>query len=189
MQTNNVSKNRCMVYELGPLTRRHPPPRMETGSQGPQGLLEQTPTNYGNRASSMMSHESVAVGSAPVGPSAATAGEYDALLLELAQAKTAEAIAKQEAEEAKQKLETLRKAFGLALGESNSVNQATVAATAASGASAAASAAMGMIGRLTGSTAAPTILEGPARATTAPAPASVPAGNSAGAGGFWGWRR
>jgi len=151
----------------------------------------QTPSNYGNRASSMMSHESLAVGSGPVAPSAATAGEYDALLMELAQAKTAEAVAKQEAEESKQKLETLRKAFGLALGESPSGAQATVAATAANGASAAASAAMGMIGRLTGSTTGPSGSEGLARATTAPAPASVPPGNNAAAvaGGFWGWRR
>ncbi|KAK0627503.1 rab-GTPase-TBC domain-containing protein [Immersiella caudata] len=145
----------------------------------------QAPT-YGKRASSMMSHESAA----PAAPSAATAGEYDALLMELAQAKTAEAIARQEAEEAKQKLETLRKAFGLALGETPSATQATVTASAASGASAAASAAMGMIGRLTGSTVAPSATsEGLARATTAPTPASVPATNSTGAGGFWGWRR
>ncbi|KAK4449918.1 rab GTPase-activating protein 1-like protein [Podospora aff. communis PSN243] len=145
----------------------------------------QVPT-YGKRASSMMSHESAA----PPAPSAATAGEYDALLMELAQAKTAEAIAKQEAEEAKQKLETLRKAFGLALGEAPSASQGTTTASAASGASAAASAAMGMIGRLTGSTAAPPATsEGLARATTAPTPASVPPANNTGAGGFWGWRR
>ncbi|KAJ3135419.1 hypothetical protein HDU90_003820 [Geranomyces variabilis] len=39
--------------------------------------------------------------------------DLDTLLLDLVQAKTAQAIAKQEAEEAKQKLEALRKAYGL----------------------------------------------------------------------------
>ncbi|KUI63805.1 hypothetical protein VM1G_10547 [Cytospora mali] len=43
--------------------------------------------------------------------------ENDALLLELVQAKTAEAVAKQEAEEAKQKLEQLRRTIGLAPGD------------------------------------------------------------------------
>ena len=150
----------------------------------------QAPSNYGKRASSMMSRESMTAAQAPMDLSAATAGEYDALLMELAQAKTAEAIARQEAEEAKQKLETLRRAFGLALGETPPAAQSsTVAATAASGASAAASAAMGMIGRLTGSNAAPAASEGLPRATTAPAPTTVPSAGGGGAGGFWGWRR
>ena len=43
--------------------------------------------------------------------------ENESLLLELVQAKTAEAVAKQEAEEAKQKLEQLRKTLGMAPGE------------------------------------------------------------------------
>ena len=42
----------------------------------------------------------------------------DALVLELVQAKTAEAVAKQEAEEAKSKLESLRKMLGMAAGDS-----------------------------------------------------------------------
>ena len=45
------------------------------------------------------------------------AADNDALVLELVQAKTAEAIAKQEAEEAKGKLESLRKMLGMPNGE------------------------------------------------------------------------
>lgn len=96
--------------------------------------------------------------------------EHDALLLELVQAKTAEATAKQEAEEAKQKLEALRKATGLAPGDSPS-------------ASSVAAGAMGMFGRLTG--------QGPA-ATPTPEPAgklTTSASVNSAAGGFWGWRR
>ena len=44
--------------------------------------------------------------------------DMDALVLELVQAKTAEAVAKQEAEEAKSKLESLRKMLGMAAGDS-----------------------------------------------------------------------
>jgi len=148
----------------------------------------QAPSNYGKRVSSI-SQLSMTGGPGPVAPSAATAGEYDALLLELAQAKTAEAIARQEAEEAKQKLETLRKAFGVALGgEASSASQPSASTPAASGASAAASAAIGMIGRLTGSAAAPTRPDSLARSTTTPGPTTSSGGNT-GSGGFWGWRR
>lgn len=45
------------------------------------------------------------------------ANETEALLLELVNAKTAEAVAKQEAEEAKQRLEQLRRTIGLAPGD------------------------------------------------------------------------
>lgn len=97
--------------------------------------------------------------------------EHEALLLELVQAKTAEATAKQEAEEAKQKLEALRKATGLGPGDSPS------ATSVAAG-------AMGMFGRLTG--------QGPTAAPT-PEPVGKLTGsgsaNSAVGGGFWGWRR
>lgn len=148
----------------------------------------QAPSNYSKRVSSI-SQLSMTGGPGPVAPSAATAGEYDALLLELAQAKTAEAIAKQEAEEAKQKLETLRKAFGMALGgEASSASQSSTSTPAASGASAAASAAIGMIGRLTGSAAAPARPDSLARSTTTPGPTTSSGGNT-GSGGFWGWRR
>ncbi len=50
-------------------------------------------------------------------PHTAPVGEQEALLRNSAQSKTAEAVAKQEAEEARQKLENLRKAFGLAPGD------------------------------------------------------------------------
>lgn len=166
------------------------------------GRSRSTPSQvpqYNKRASSMMSRESVLGMTAPSAPPAAAAApppsnqhdeEHDAILMELAQAKTAEAIARQEAEEAKQKLETLRKALGLAPGETPPANN-TVAATAATGASAAASAAMGMIGRLTGSTSPPAS-EAAVKASPVKAPAPTPAAAASGtaaAGGFWGWRR
>ncbi|XXG94380.1 hypothetical protein Hte_000635 [Hypoxylon texense] len=103
-----------------------------------------------------------------------TSNEHEALVLELVQAKTAEAVARQEADEYKQKLENLRKTYGLAPGETP---PATVT-----------SAAMGIIGRLTASTA---------EAGSGTKNAAAPAGTSAsttnasgtGTGGFWGWRR
>ncbi|KAF4628944.1 hypothetical protein G7Y89_g9210 [Cudoniella acicularis] len=48
--------------------------------------------------------------------------DTDALVLELVQAKTAEAVAKQEAEEAKAKLEGLRKMLGLASSDSGTIS-------------------------------------------------------------------
>lgn len=96
--------------------------------------------------------------------------EHDALLLELVQAKTAEAVARQELEEMKQRLERLRKSFGLAPGE-------TPPPMAAGGTSAT-SAAMGMFGRLTGSGA-----DSSAKVST-----PVAASNTS-SGGFWSWRR
>ncbi|KAI1478456.1 rab-GTPase-TBC domain-containing protein [Daldinia eschscholtzii] len=94
--------------------------------------------------------------------------EHDALVLELVQAKTAEAVARQEADEYKQKLESLRKAYGL--GPADASNP-TVATTA-----------MGMIGRFTA-----TVSEaGNGSAKSTPATTPAPSTNS---GGFWGWRR
>ncbi|KAH6692416.1 GTPase-activating protein GYP5 [Plectosphaerella plurivora] len=114
-----------------------------------------------------------------------TNSEHEALVLELVQAKTAEAIARQEADEFKQKLEQMRKAYGAIAGEH--------AAVASNPAANAASAAMGVFGRLTGaastelprststgSVATPSTTATPAAKETAAAPA---------AGGFWGWRR
>lgn len=99
--------------------------------------------------------------------------EHEALLLELVQAKTAEAMAKQEAEEAKQKLEALRKTHGIG----------PTGDAAAAGSSVAAG-AIGVFGRLTGHT--------PSASTDAgskiPTSASATVGSAAG-GGFWGWRR
>ena len=93
-------------------------------------------------------------------------GEHDTLLLELVQAKTAEAVARQEAEEAKQKLEALRKTCGLSPGETPPL-------------AAAANAAATVFGRLTGQSATP---------AEAPSKPGVPASNT-NSGGFWGWRR
>lgn len=150
----------------------------------------------GKRASSLMLHKPANGSRESLVPAPLTApvSEHDALLLELVQAKTAEAIARQEAEEVKQKLESLRKAFGLAPGEVSSfiVAHNKNNSTAAGQATAAASAAIGgMFGRLTGSgtaesrTAAAAAV--PSRpvlvsAATTPAPAAA-------TGGFWGWKR
>jgi hypothetical protein len=136
----------------------------------------QAPLPYNKRISSatMQKRASREALAATSGPSS----EQDALVLELVQAKTAEAVARQEAEEMKQKLEQLRKAFGLALGDTPPASQNSSAATGTS----AAAAAMGMFGRLTGSTAPVPASDSPAKASTAPA-------NNASSGGFWGWRR
>ncbi|KAF5001775.1 hypothetical protein FDECE_10857 [Fusarium decemcellulare] len=100
--------------------------------------------------------------------------EHEALLLELVQAKTAEAMAKQEAEEARQKLETLRKSHGIARVESSH------------GSSASQSGPGGMFGLLTGHGMG----HGVASATEATSkPASTNSGSPASGGGFWGWRR
>ncbi|KAK4125941.1 hypothetical protein N657DRAFT_678964 [Parathielavia appendiculata] len=135
----------------------------------------QTPSIYSNkRASSATIQKKTSSESLAAAAAQPPINETDALLLELVQAKTAEAVARQELEEAKQKLEQLRKAFGLAPGE--------MAPRANSG-SGAASAAMGMLGRLTGSTTTPAGSESPVKVSTPPAT------NNASGGGFWGWRR
>lgn len=146
----------------------------------------QAPLSFNKRASSMTmqrraSRESVVAAPPPgLGPTPLTAptSEHDALLLELVQAKTAEAVARQEAEETKQKLEQLRKAFGLAPGET----PPPMHSSGAAGGTSAAATAMGMFGRLTGSSAAPSGSDPPAKAAAAPA-------SSTSSGGFWGWRR
>ncbi|KAI0541080.1 rab-GTPase-TBC domain-containing protein [Xylaria digitata] len=91
--------------------------------------------------------------------------DYDTLVADLVQAKTAEAVARQEADEYKQKLENLRKACGLAPGES------------ASGAS-----TPGMMGlfALSRTETSSSVKSAP----TAPSTTS-----NTGSGGFWGWRR
>lgn len=98
------------------------------------------------------------------------ANEHEGLLLELVQAKTAEATAKQEAEEAKQKLEALRKTYGLAPSDQP--------------ASGAAASAMNVFGRLTGQTLAAPASENTPKLTTSASTGAVAAGGS-----FWGWRR
>ncbi len=139
----------------------------------------QTPSPYNNRRASAMttrstnkndSSESLAV-AAPLAPTPQPPpiSEDEALLLDLVQAKTSEAVARQELEEMKQKLERLRKQVGLAPGETP---PAAAAPSAPSG-------ALGMFGRLTAAATAPVVVE-----PVAAAPAST-----AGGGGFWGWRR
>ncbi|KAK3997389.1 rab GTPase-activating protein 1-like protein [Cladorrhinum sp. PSN332] len=171
-----------------------------TGGAGAGGLRElklgrsrstpsHPPANFNRRSSSAMQKRSPSrdSGSSSSGPQHAIS-ENDTLLLELAQAKTAEAVARQEAEEVKQKLEQLRKAFGLAPGETPSAANGlkrsnTTSEKSSSGTATAASAAMGMFGRLTGSPAQ--LSESPAKAATPPAVST----NTSNGGGFWGWKR
>ncbi|KAI0099955.1 rab-GTPase-TBC domain-containing protein [Nemania sp. FL0031] len=95
--------------------------------------------------------------------------DYDTLVADLVQAKTAEAIARQEADEYKQKLETLRKACGLAPGD-----------TPGSAAGASTPGVMGLF--------ALTRTETGSSARSAPTAVSSATSNT-GSGGFWGWRR
>ena len=85
------------------------------------GRSQSTPSQvgFGKRTSSMPAGSEL-VAAAIASGTATPPNEHEALLLELVQAKTAEAMAKQEAEEAKQKLEALRKAHGLPPSESAS---------------------------------------------------------------------
>ncbi|KAJ2981049.1 hypothetical protein NUW58_g6785 [Xylaria curta] len=95
--------------------------------------------------------------------------DHDTLVADLVQAKTAEAVARQEADEYKQKLESLRKAYGLAPGD----NPGSTAITSAPG-------VMGLFAL--------------SRTETSSSVKSAPTGTSSvtsntGSGGFWGWRR
>ncbi|KAK7956842.1 TBC domain-containing protein [Apiospora aurea] len=141
------------------------------------GRSKSTPTSQGgmsNRSSSLVRTQTEPIAHTPH-------NEHDALLLELVQAKTAEAVARQEADEYKQKLESFKKAYGIAPGETPGA------------ASAAATAAMGMFGRLTGAVPEGNGSGTKSAASTPPAAAASsttaqPAANGGG-GGFWGWRR
>ncbi|KAJ8122959.1 hypothetical protein ONZ43_g977 [Nemania bipapillata] len=95
--------------------------------------------------------------------------DYDTLVADLVHAKTAEAIARQEADEYKQKLETLRKACGLGPGDmpGSSVSASTP----------------GVMGLF-----ALSRTETGSSARSAPTAASSVTSNT-GSGGFWGWRR
>ncbi|OAQ63186.2 GTPase activating protein [Pochonia chlamydosporia 170] len=132
------------------------------------GRSKSTPQapGYNKRISSLPQNAESVLGAAS--GAVTPPNEHEALLLELVQAKTAEATAKQEAEEAKQKLEALRKSHGLASSESQP--------------SLPTSTSLGVFSRLTG------------QATTPPAesnlkPTAATAGTSPNTGGFWGWRR
>ncbi|KAI8954090.1 rab-GTPase-TBC domain-containing protein [Xylaria longipes] len=90
--------------------------------------------------------------------------DYDTLVADLVQAKTAEAVARQEADEYKQKLESLRKAYGLPPGDTPG-------------------SAPGMMGLF-----ALSRTETSSSVKSAPTAVSSTTSNS-GPGGFWGWRR
>ncbi|EGY13920.1 hypothetical protein VD0002_g1769 [Verticillium dahliae] len=157
-------------------------PKAATGAAG--GLRElklgrsrSTPSQagsaFGKRTSSLPKpHDSTIPTVSTPSPSVS---DHEALLLELVQAKTSEAIARQEADESKLKLESLRKAYGLAPGDTPPVSQTPSAA----------SAAMGVFGRFTGGDATKAAA---APAVTTPPIDQRPAQQTQ-AGGFWGWRR
>lgn len=95
--------------------------------------------------------------------------DTDALVLELVQAKTAEAVAKQEAEEAKAKLEGLRKMLGMS-GESPGGHRVSPSQPNLN-------LGMGMGGYLSKG------MGGAGKVVEAPTPVSA----ASAAGGFWGW--
>lgn len=117
------------------------------------GRSKSTPNTqaaFGQRASSILRSQTES------GPS----NDYDTLVADLVQAKTAEAVARQEADEYKQKLESLRKACGL--------NPSDVAGT------------MGLSPLARSETVS--------SVRSAPTATSSTASNT-GSGSFWGWRR
>ncbi|PFH62566.1 hypothetical protein XA68_12986 [Ophiocordyceps unilateralis] len=118
-------------------------------------------STFGKRGSSLPRFHEAGSPSKSLG-----ANEHEALLLELVQAKTAEAMAKQEAEEAKQKLETLRKS-------SNGGGEAGAGLTASN------SMTLGMLSRFTGHGSSTGSEQGSKTAL-----ATTPSGSAAG-GGFW----
>jgi hypothetical protein len=82
-----------------------------------------TPPYGGRRPSSTARYDTnLDVPSSPTLAPPPTHQEHEMLLSELVQAKTAEAVAKQEAEEAKQKLESFKRAHALAVNNSSSNN-------------------------------------------------------------------
>ncbi|KAH7197804.1 rab-GTPase-TBC domain-containing protein [Fusarium flagelliforme] len=145
-------------------TPPHPPHHHEPDS------MPTTTSKFNKRLSSLpRNHETNVPTVTTTGP-APSQSEHEALLAELVQAKTAEAVAKQEAEEARQKLESLRKSHGL----SRSVSGHTPS-TSQSGPA-------GVFSLLTGHGA-------PTTNDVAVKPASTTAGSPGSGGSFWGWRR
>ncbi|KAM4056794.1 rab-GTPase-TBC domain-containing protein [Hirsutella rhossiliensis] len=107
------------------------------------GRSQSTPSQapgFSKRVSSLPRSESA---TSPASSSGASSppNDHEALLLELVQAKTAEAMAKQEAEEAKQKLEAVRKAHGVGAGDGGAGTTLTPSNSTI---------AMGVLGLLTG---------------------------------------
>lgn len=184
------------------------------------GKSQSTPSNVTKRTSSLLAAN--APDAQPPAPTsapdpAAPSPDNEALLLELVQAKTAEAVARQEADEAKQRLEKLRKdamaAEAVAKLEIEEVKQklqqlqkkmpaAAAAATAADQSQSASASGQpaGVMGMFRSFTAAPESAASakpaaPATPTPAtPTPAPTPAATTtpapaSGGGGFWGWRK
>ncbi|KAJ4385500.1 hypothetical protein N0V93_009928 [Gnomoniopsis smithogilvyi] len=103
------------------------------------------------------------------------AHEHEALLLELVQAKTAEAVARQEADEAKQKLEQLRKSLGL------SPEHSSASLTPGQ------PGVMGMLRSFTSPAAELAAAAAKPAAPVKPAATTTPTPAPATGGGFWGW--
>ncbi|CAN8102602.1 unnamed protein product [Discula destructiva] len=130
----------------------------------------------------------LAAAAAPTAPAsepqaALSASEHDALLLELVQAKTAEAVARQEADEAKQKLEQLRKSLGLTADQSSSASL-TPGQPGMMGMLRSFTSPAAEMAATNAKTASPA--KQAARATPTPAPTAGGGGGGSG-GGFWGW--
>lgn len=149
-----------------------------SNSSPSQGGFNKRLSSLPARTGSAISMSSLATPGTPASPNKELtippANEQEALLIELAQCKTAEAVARQEAEEAKQKLEAFRKAYGIAPGDSPPPVQTPGTAAAMT--------AMDLFGRLTGQATTPAATETPSKHAATPSAAST-------GGGFWGWRR
>ncbi|KAF5556746.1 Rab6 GTPase activating GAP [Fusarium napiforme] len=147
-------------------TTPHPP------QQQPQDHepMPATTSKFNKRISSLPQNHEASVPTVTTTGPAPSQSEHEALLAELVQAKTAEAVAKQEAEEARQKLESIRKSHGL----SRSVS--------AHAPSASQSGPGGVFSLLTGHGLAATN-------DVVMKPASTNAGSPGSGGSFWGWRR
>ncbi|KAK7403119.1 hypothetical protein QQX98_011109 [Neonectria punicea] len=167
----------CSAHEP---TREPEPEWNKSGGAGLRefklGRSKSTPANGGpngnvfNKRMSSLPRGHDAVPVVTTTAPAPSPSENETLLLELVQAKTAEAMAKQEAEEAKQKLESLRKAHGLGHSEVTHASSASQ------------SGPMGVFGLLGGHGTTP-----PVETPTKPGPTS--SGLPSSGGGFWGWRR
>jgi hypothetical protein len=155
----------------------------------------QMSTNAMKRSSSLSLYTPSLAGKENEAPSPIEKGppspDRDALVLELVQAKTAEAIAKQEAEEAKAKLEGLRKLLGMGpaspaanegLGHKSSPSQPNLASSGIGGAF---SSYMARVPSGSAEAKSPGGALGVSSSGTATATTPSP---SAGGGGFWsGW--
>ncbi|KAF2706309.1 hypothetical protein K504DRAFT_505261 [Pleomassaria siparia CBS 279.74] len=108
-----------------------------------------------------------------------------ALLLELVNAKTSEAVARQELEEMKNKFESMRRAMGV---KTTSTTRSPSPPASGGGAAGLMSMGIGMVmGNKTTTTGLPTPATTPASSGTSPPSTTAPA---TGVGGFWsGWKR